>query len=89
MENLDMHLEGYNILLLWVELIFAMQPVVWKPKLWHLPYLDSKVSNGVFNILLVIHINLYFILLIIMMDQMSSGSHGVEIKLKTTQLKIA
>ena len=30
-----------------------------------------------------------FILLIIMMDQMSSGSHGVEIKLKTTQPKIA
>ena len=47
-----------------------------------------QVSNDVFNIWLVTHINLYFILLILMMDQMLSGSHGVEIKLKTTQPKI-
>ena len=30
-----------------------------------------------------------FILLILMMDQMSSGLHGVEIELKTTQHKIS
>ena len=30
-----------------------------------------------------------FILLILMMDQISSGSHGVEIKLKTIEPKIA
>ena len=66
-----------------------MQPVVWQPKLWHLPYLVSKVSNNLFNIWLVIHIHLYFILLILMMDQISSGLYGVEIKLKTTQHKIA
>ena len=66
-----------------------MQPVVWKTKLWHLTYLVSKVSKCVFNIWLVTHINLYFILIIIMIDQMSSGLHGVEIKLKTTQHKIS
>ena len=64
-----------------------MKSVVWQTKLWHLPYLDSKVSNDVFNIWLVTHINLYFILLILMMNKMASGSHGVEIKLKTTQPK--
>ena len=36
-------------------------------------------------ILLVTHINPYFIFLIIMMAQMSSYLHGVVIKLKTTQ----
>ena len=85
MEILYIHLEGYNTLLLWVELNFAMQPVAWQTKLWHLPYLVSKVSNDVFNIWLVTHINVYFILLILMMDQISSGLHGVEIKVKTTQ----
>ena len=89
MENLDIHLKGYNTLLLWLELTFAMQPIVWQPKIWHLPYLVSKVSNDVFNIWLVTHINLYFILLILMIDQISSGLHGVEIKLTTTQPKIA
>ena len=64
-----------------------MQPVVWKPKLWNLPYLVSKVSNDVFNTWLVTDINLYFIILILMMDQMSSGLHGVKINLKTTQPK--
>ena len=66
-----------------------MQPVVYLPKLWHLSYLVSKVSKYVFNIWLVTHINLYFILLIFMMDQISSGLHGVDIKLKTIQQKIA
>ena len=88
MENLDIHLEGYNKFLLWIELTFAMQPVVWQYKLWNLPYLISKLSNNVFNIWLVTHINLYFILLILMMDQISSVLHVVEIKLNTTQHKI-
>ena len=66
-----------------------MKPVVWLPKLWRLPYLVSKVSNYVFNIFIVTHINLYFIFLIITMDQMSSGLHGVEIELNTTQKQIA
>ena len=70
-------------------MIFALQPVLWQPKLWHLPNLYSKVSNDVFNIWLVTHINIYFILLITMMDKMSSGAYGVEIKLKTAQPKIA
>ena len=47
-----------------------------------------QVIDYVFNIWLVTHINLYFILLIIMMDQISSGLHGLEIKLNTTQPKI-
>ena len=37
---------------------------------------------------LVTHMNLSFILLIIMMDQISSGLHGVEIKLKIAQTRI-
>ena len=65
-----------------------MQPVVYLPKLWHLPYLVSKVSSTVFNIWLVTNINLSFILLIFMMDQMSSGLNGAEIKFKTTQHRI-
>ena len=64
---------------------FVMKPVVQLPKLWHLTYLFYKVSNAVFNIWLVTHINLSFILLIIMMDKISSILHGVEIKLKTTK----
>ena len=66
-----------------------MQPFVYLPKMWHLSYLVSKVSNAVFNIWLVTHINLYFILLLIMMNQMSSGLHGVKIKFNTTQHKIS
>ena len=65
-----------------------MQHIVWQPKLWNLPYLISKVSKDVFNIWLVTHINLYFILIILMMDKMSSGLHGLVIKLKTTQPKM-
>ena len=82
MEILDIHLEGYNIFLLCVELAFSMQPIVWQTKLWHLPYLYSKVSNNVFNIWLVTHINLYFILLILMMDQTWSGN---QVEYHTTQ----
>ena len=47
------------------------QPVIWKPRLCHLLFLVSKVSGAVFNIWLVNLIDPYFILLIIMMDQMS------------------
>ena len=88
MENLDIHLDGYNTLILWVELTFIMKLVLYIPKLWHLPYLFSKVSNDVFNIWPVAHINPYFIRIILMMDQMSTGLHVLEIKLNTTQLII-
>ena len=62
-----------------------MQPVVQLPKLWHLTYLVSEVSSAMFNIWLVTHINPYFILLILVTNQISSGLHGLGIKFKTTQ----
>ena len=34
-----------------------MHPVVCVPKLWHIPYLVSKVSSDVFNLWIVTHIN--------------------------------
>ena len=52
------------------------------------PYLVSKVSSAMLNIWIVPRINLFFIRIILMMDQMSSGLHGVEIKLNTAQPKI-
>ena len=64
------------------------QPVVYQPKLWHLRFLISKVSIYVFNIWLVTHINQYFFLLILMMDQMSSDLHGMGINLKSKQPRI-
>ena len=88
MENMDIFLEGYSTLLLWVEIIFITQPVVYQPKLWHLIFLVYKVSSAVFNIWLATHINPYFILLIIIMAQLSSDLHGVGIKFKTTQPRI-
>ena len=87
-ENLDILLEGYNTFILWVELTFVTQPVVYQPKLLHLLYLVSKVSNTVLNIWLVSHINPYVILIILIMDKISSGLHGVGIKLKTTKHRI-
>ena len=63
-----------------------MQHVVLLPKLCHLTYLVSKVSNAVFNIWLVTHINLSLILIIIMMDQMSSvEDHTTHIVLECHQ----
>ena len=88
MENLDILWEGYNTFLLWVELPFLMQPIILIPKLWHLPYLVSKVSSALFNIWIVTHINLSFILLNILLDQISSVLHGVGIKFKTTLPRI-
>ena len=65
-----------------------MQPIILIPKLWHLPYLVSKVSSALFNIWIVTHINLSFILLNILLDQISSVLHGVGIKFKTTLPRI-
>ena len=62
-----------------------IQPDVWKPKLCHLLFLVSKVPSDVFNICLVTLINPSFVILTIIMDQMSSELHGVVIKLYTTQ----
>ena len=62
-----------------------MQPVVQQPKLWRLFLLVSKLSSAVFNIWIVTHINPYFILLILMMAQITSKLHGLGTKLKTTQ----
>ena len=84
MENVDIHLEGYNTFPLRVELTSVMQPVVKIPKMWYLTYMVSKLSSDVFNICIVTHINPYFILMNIIMDQISSDLHGVGIKLKTT-----
>ena len=44
-------------------------------------FLVSKVSSAEFNIWIVTLINSYFVLLIIMMDQMSSDLYGVGIRL--------
>ena len=49
-----------------------MQPVFYQLKLWHMPYLVFKLSSSLFNIWIVTHINPSFILLVIMMAQMSS-----------------
>ena len=53
--------------------------------MWQILFLFSKVSSAAFNILLVNHMNPYFILLILMIDQISSDLHGVIIKFKTKQ----
>ena len=76
---------GYSTLLLLLELNFFTQPVFWKPKMWHILLLVSKLSSGVFNICIVTLINPYFIILTRMMYQILSYLHGVGIKLKTTQ----
>ena len=65
-----------------------MQPDVYLPKLWHLSYLVSKVSSDVFNIWLFTNINPYFILITLMMYQISLGLHGVGIKFNTTQPRV-
>ena len=49
-----------------------MQPVICQHKLWHLLFLVSNVSSAVLNIRIVTHINPYFILLLLMMYQISS-----------------
>ena len=61
------------------------QPDFWKPKLWHTHLLDYKASSAALNSWLITHLNQNFILIIIMMAQMSSDLHGVGIKLKTRQ----
>ena len=48
----------------------------------------SKVSSAVFNIWIVTHIKPYFILLILIMDKMSSDLHGVVIKFNNTKPSI-
>ena len=85
MENLDILLEGYNTFILWVKLAFITQAIVYKPKLWHILFLVSKVSIDMFNIWLVFYSKAYFIILILMMAQISPALHGVGIKLKTKQ----
>ena len=65
-----------------------MKPVVQQTKLWQPPYLVSKASIDVFNIWLVIQIKQYFILLLIMRDQMSSELHVVGINFNTTRPRI-
>ena len=85
MENLDILLAGYSTFLLWVKLTFVTHPVVWKTIMWHLLFLVSKLSSAVFNIWIVTIINPFFILLILIMDQILSYLHGVVIKWKTTQ----
>ena len=72
MENLDIILEGINPLLLWVEWTFIIQPAVYQPKLFHLRLLVSKVSSAVLNIWSVTLVNPSFLILILMMEQMSS-----------------
>ena len=64
------------------------QPAVYQPKMWHLLFLVFKVSSAVFNIWLVTLINAYFILIVFIMAQISSDSHGVGIKWKTTHPRI-
>ena len=73
---------------LMIRIYFFMQRVFQKPQMWHTLFLVYKVSRAVFNIWLVTYINPYFILLIIIMVQISSDLHGVGINLKTTQPRI-
>ena len=86
--NLDIILSGYITFLLWEEFKFDIQPATWEPKLCHLLFLFSKVSSAASNVYIVTLINLYFILIILIMAQMSSELHGMCLKLKTTQPNI-
>ena len=61
---------------------------IWKPKIWHLHFLVSKVSIAAFNIWLVALINSYFILLIIIMTQISTDIHVLGVNLNNKQPRI-
>ena len=87
MEKIDILLEWYKTLLLWVEFTFATQNVAYQPKLWHLLFLAYNIKSDVFNTCIFTHIKPYFILLIIIMDQISSDLHGVIIQ--PTNIKIS
>ena len=88
MENLDIILEGYNTLLLQVELAFFTHPFFQQTKLRHLFFLVSKVSRSLLNIWIFTHMNPHYTLIILMMAQMSSDLPEVGIKFKTTQPRI-
>ena len=85
MVNLDILLAGYIKFLLLYEFTFATQTSAWETKLWNLISLVYKVSIAVSDIWIFVLINLSFILLILVINQMSSYLHVVGIKLNTIQ----
>ena len=66
----------------------STQPIVYKPKLWHIILSVSNVSSAMFDICLINHVNPSFTLLIIMIAQISSDLHIVGVNFNNTPLRM-